>query len=402
MKTKVFLVFSLLVNLALVAALLIGEHPPREEAAAPPAPIPGLPPAAPPPDVVVVTNHSKTVSDWHQVESADYKQYIANLRAIGCPEETIKDIILADVNKLFDARRKALKPPGERFAYWKSGAAATRGPDEERINQLQALAKEKRDLIKALLGVDITDPQDALLTMTSQFTEMLDFLPPDRQAQLLELEQRYAAKMAKFSGQTNEAALASLRTLRAEKEAEMLQLLSPQEREMYELTTSRTASTMRNQLGDFNPTEQEFRDIYAARKKLDEEYRRFSDTKDPASRDGREAALLQAYDDIHKSLGDARWNDYRLQREWMPTSPLRLIAEAENIPISEALKVPDIRDAYRREMQRLNANPGLSSEQREVARRQAQEATLAEIARILGPNGTKSFLANNTTKTWIR
>src|SRR5262245_47947756 len=34
---------------------------------------------------------------WSSVESSDYKQYIANLRAINCPEETIRDIVLADV-----------------------------------------------------------------------------------------------------------------------------------------------------------------------------------------------------------------------------------------------------------------------------------------------------------------
>lgn len=46
--------------------------------------------------------------DWRSVESEDYRHYIANLRAIGCPEETIADIIRADVNKLFQSRRKAL------------------------------------------------------------------------------------------------------------------------------------------------------------------------------------------------------------------------------------------------------------------------------------------------------
>src|SRR4051812_35254703 len=46
--------------------------------------------------------------DWRLVESGDYKKYIANLRAIGCPEETIRDIIMADVTNLFASRKKAL------------------------------------------------------------------------------------------------------------------------------------------------------------------------------------------------------------------------------------------------------------------------------------------------------
>src|SRR5215211_7150065 len=57
---------------------------------------------------VTVTVPSTTSLDWRVVESEDYKKYIANLRASGCPEETIRDIIVADVNKLFEARKKEL------------------------------------------------------------------------------------------------------------------------------------------------------------------------------------------------------------------------------------------------------------------------------------------------------
>ena len=34
---------------------------------------------------------------WSQLEAGDYPTYMRNLRAVGCPEETIRDIITADV-----------------------------------------------------------------------------------------------------------------------------------------------------------------------------------------------------------------------------------------------------------------------------------------------------------------
>src|SRR5438067_13778035 len=43
---------------------------------------------------------------WREVESPDYPEYVANLRDIGCPEQTIRDIIIADVNALY-ARKRA-------------------------------------------------------------------------------------------------------------------------------------------------------------------------------------------------------------------------------------------------------------------------------------------------------
>src|SRR5712671_1846172 len=42
---------------------------------------------------------------WQEVESPDYPTYVANLRDIGCPEQTIRDIIIADVNSLYAKRR---------------------------------------------------------------------------------------------------------------------------------------------------------------------------------------------------------------------------------------------------------------------------------------------------------
>lgn len=73
----------------------------------------------------VVTNTVVREISWQQVESPDYREYIANLRAIGCPEETIRDIINADVNKLYDEKKKLARGAPKKFEYWK---AATRWP----------------------------------------------------------------------------------------------------------------------------------------------------------------------------------------------------------------------------------------------------------------------------------
>jgi hypothetical protein len=48
---------------------------------------------------------------WGQIESPDYPEYIAKLRAFGVPEKTIRDLIIADVQKLYRPRLAALRPP---------------------------------------------------------------------------------------------------------------------------------------------------------------------------------------------------------------------------------------------------------------------------------------------------
>ena len=73
---------------------------------------------APPPEpqVVYVTNQFH----WSDVESADYREYIANLRSIGCPEPTIKDIIITDIMKLYAARRWQFYHNGREFKFWET------------------------------------------------------------------------------------------------------------------------------------------------------------------------------------------------------------------------------------------------------------------------------------------
>src|SRR4051794_6580629 len=64
--------------------------------------------------LVYVTNEFH----WSQLESADYREYIAKLRSVGCPEATIKDIIITDIMRLYAARRGQFYHNGREFRFW--------------------------------------------------------------------------------------------------------------------------------------------------------------------------------------------------------------------------------------------------------------------------------------------
>jgi hypothetical protein len=57
------------------------------------------------PAVQLVTNALRSLN-WRRVESEDYAQYVARLRSLGCPEQTICEIVTADVNEMFRRRSK--------------------------------------------------------------------------------------------------------------------------------------------------------------------------------------------------------------------------------------------------------------------------------------------------------
>jgi len=154
---------------------------------------------APPDDPIVIIESITETLDWESVESPSYRTYIENLRSIGCPEKTIQDIIIADVNALFAERIKEVRGEPEQFEFWKNtmfGAMM----DPDKLSDIQVLNKEKRALLKDLLGPDVEIPPDLLagLRGVNPFETMLDFLPSSKQQDLMDLEQNYSMKMMKI------------------------------------------------------------------------------------------------------------------------------------------------------------------------------------------------------------
>ncbi len=253
MSTKPLLIISILVNLALTVVVGSQLHKKSE-----PAGVTG------PNEVLALaamakaktaageksaatTNATAHKIDWRMVESADYKEYIANLRAIGCPEETIRDIIVADVNKLFEARKKQLKAAStNKYEYWKSSSMFGNMLDEEKIKQKQQLSDEKRAILTSLLGTAPDEKPDTA-KLVNPFEDMLDFLADDKQSKVMDLLQSYQAKALKaMKGGTPDAEdLKAMQQVQKEMEGELGKILTPDELQNYELRLSQTAMMMR-------------------------------------------------------------------------------------------------------------------------------------------------------------
>src|ERR1041385_6045932 len=111
--------------------------------------------AASPTNVTAKTNViiRRQFFSWSQVESDDYPTYITNLREIGCPEQTIRDIIIADVNALY-ARRLATDTdviaPGQQWWRPEPDTNLVRVANEK----IRVINDERRGLLTRLLGAN--------------------------------------------------------------------------------------------------------------------------------------------------------------------------------------------------------------------------------------------------------
>src|SRR5260221_13906858 len=110
--------FLLVVNLGVLGGL--GYFYYVKSQPAPVADIVEEPPASHPP--IVITNVEREVVTnqfhWGQLESEDYRTYIERLRSIGCPEQTIHDILIADLDKLYSPKVSSASGHRKNLQYW--------------------------------------------------------------------------------------------------------------------------------------------------------------------------------------------------------------------------------------------------------------------------------------------
>ncbi|MDB6129432.1 MAG: hypothetical protein JWM04_539, partial [Verrucomicrobiales bacterium] len=346
----------------------------------------------------VVTNQTTVTFDWHAVESDDYKKYIANLRSVGCPEETIKDIILADVNKLFADKKKAGKKPAKPFKYWETGMAQMLGiiTDEAEDTKKKELAAEKKALIKDLLGIEVDEKADVLATLLNPLERLLDFLPSDKQTKVMELMQNFQTKQVKAMGKgsPDEVDLKEMQKAQKEMETEMSKIMTPSEFEDYQLRLSNTAMMMRMQLDGFNPSEQEFKEIFKLQKGFDDDFSPFGamgmSKEDKAK---REAAQKELDKNIKNLLGDARATDYQREKDFEWKS-ITKVTNRENLPKEAAVKVYDMKKIAQDEANKVRSNNDLTQEQKTEALKAMRAETVRSLTETLGQKGYDSYKNN--------
>lgn len=332
---------------------------------------------------------------WRQIESEDFRRYIANLRVIGCPEPTIRDLIIADVNKRYASRLRAVHQIDESRKYWQ---AEPRGSlrELERDQQMNAIRKEKRTLIKALLGIEY-DEGDEWRTLNGGRSAhaVLSFLPPEKIASVRALEDKFNAVNDEFRGRVQsywepEDERDYLK-LQLQQRAEMVKLLTPQELEEYELRSSDTASQMRYQSRDFALTEAEFRNAFRLRAEAERSGLLIQDPAGSPEENSRVAeANMQLQASLKAALGDARFTAYQRSQD-SDFQQLSRASERYELPKETANQVWDMREAADRQARALDANQNLTQEQRQAALKAIQAETENSVKAVLGERAWKGY-----------
>lgn len=324
---------------------------------------------------------------WRDIESSDYPTYIKNLRTIGCPEETIRDIIVADVNELFAERRATeILTPSQQW--WRDE------PDlevvEQSIEQKDALDAERRQLLTRLLGPhwDVsstaTEVPGSAITLDGPF---LGDLPAEIKQALREIELRNRERQRNYAsalrGQGKPIDLGELARVRRETRDELAKVLTPAQLEEYLLRYSNNAAELRRTLRGFDAAPEEFRNLFRATDASDLELAGLAGATDPASVRRRQE-LEQKRDEAVKAALDAdRYTFYKLNQDPV-FRQARDTAEQLGAPADAVLPLYQITQETERERRRILSDPALTADDQTAQLAAADQQRLNSLRKLLG------------------
>ena len=101
----------------------------------------------------ILTHSEAAPFRWKQLYDPDYRNYVKNLRGVGCPEGTVRAIVTADVNAAFSFRTKEIE---QQISDWGNSAwtnqVATFKDQTQLKAQLQNMPDQEAAEIADLLG----------------------------------------------------------------------------------------------------------------------------------------------------------------------------------------------------------------------------------------------------------
>jgi hypothetical protein len=347
---------------------------------------------------------------WSQIESNDYETYVKNLRDIGCPEETIRDLVKQDLDKYYDKRKAdILSESPARKEFWKTGNPSSLGrPSASASSQMAKLDREKNEVLGDLFGsqgmaaINRPSPLARARSQAKSGYEM-DFIPEETKAELNTLEREFGSELLKkmAQGASDAQDVAEIRQLRQNRDDRIGTMLTPEQKMEYDLRKSPTAANMRLQMDGFDPSEDEFRDIFAARKSFDEEHGVVPGSSISAGdMEGRQSAEQEMNNQIRDSLGDDRYQDYLRQTDYDYKS-IHKITERQGLGENISAQVYQMKIEAEQFAREIRMDNGLPIGDRQMQLRQVQNAATTRIESLIGGQGAVALQGQTGGRNWL-
>ena len=377
------LTVSLALNVIFVLGLLQAtKEGASQGSAAPPAPTsgPALPNFRKPnqPPVHVVAGSPRLNFQWSDIESHDYAEYVANLRAVGCPEQVIRDLIYADLEKHYRPRRDAIESQWRR-PYWQAteeGAVAS-----ERLQQRLELRAEEGTVWQDLFGEEWPVSADVARDLEVSPAELhLAFLTVEKRQAVVRALQ-LAPERVERAGAEVAVSEAEVRGIEEQRLAILAPILDPVELEEFDLRTSAIAQRLRRESVAATLTAEEFVKVVEARAAALAAYP--SDGQ-LTERRAREMELVKESLGPTRSAMFERAIDPAYVGAWQ-------IARRDRLPVTAAAGVYDVKRSAEAAAEEVRANRDLDADRRKALLLAIQREAEKSVRLALGQTGYTTY-----------
>ncbi|MFA6959272.1 MAG: hypothetical protein WC205_00810 [Opitutaceae bacterium] len=333
------------------------------------------------------------------------------LRAADLSDEMIRSLVQMSIWKKYEARFKALNPqsnPDPNKPWWKEDRNQQNrwngGMTKAQREESRRLQREVRDETEKILGPDANQNRGGWQD------QRLAFLPSDKRQALQDIQQDYQELISEVQQESQGFRLASdsekLRYLQAEQQRDLEALMTPEERQAYELRLSPTAQQLRWKMTQFDATEQEYLAIFPLQKAFDDQYNPPNDGYSPQpERDqnywkARSEAEKQLQEQIKATIGEQRYADsLRMQEnDWRQ---LEAATRRLELPADSPTRLYALRDTTGSAVQQIADNPNLASAQKKEALAALAASTRDQVRASLGAEGADAYFKSNGM-SWLK
>jgi hypothetical protein len=323
---------------------------------------------------------------WKELLLPEYTNYLAKLRAAGCPEKYVRQIVVSDVTDFFDAKRlhEAIQSD---FEWWKADGTAQRAwllPAPPAYEQLRAVWLTK--FLGSNWAETVKLPPIPANALRYHLTgPVLGALPLHKYSAAADICRQSEERLREYQtarflqGQPLDPVEET--RLRQQTRLELGQFLSPDEMEEFLLRNSHNAEILRQSLRGFNPTRDEFLKVFRALDPLQHQMQLDYGNEAALSARQREDYERQCDRAVQEVLPADRFKAYVLTRD-----PLyqRAQADVAQWALDNAALTP-LYEFYRAQAGRreqVMKDPALSAEQKNAALQaltQEEQKKLADL-----------------------
>jgi len=398
MHRTLFLSLSLVANAVLVAAYLAAPaRPVRATLAAsvshPSGPT--LPASTVVPSSAATASPSPGRSSWAAINTDDIDELARRLKAAGFTRAEMREILARRIGQVFSAN-----PGGDTAKatpYWRTTyryESPTGAAGETRRKQM---AEQQKFYQKYLWGMDnlAEDPEQLAWAKRRWGDVSLDKLQALAriESDYQDLANKQYTEHQVRPGET--AGFGDHLLIEKERLADIAKVLTPEEYATYELRASPLASSLRYQLEAFQPTEEEYKTIFAIQKPYHDQF------YDPQlGPDARKALAAEITAKVSAALGADRALDYDAAVNQNSQDKTASLVARLGLPARVASEVRQVQQDFTQRAMEIRANTQLApndrSAQLDTLARQAETQLTAK----LGANGFEAY--SDIKGDWLR